>query len=115
MTARKSAFMHLALQVNRFYSGHTERCLFRPCAASGRTRNPEPGASWPTSSDFREESLCIVVSFVMPWRSGASVRRRLPDRAYLGVGELGVDEELERVELLVLLHEVVQHGAAQPG
>jgi hypothetical protein len=43
------------------------------------------------------------------------VGRRLPDRAYLGVGELGVDEELERVELLVLLHEAVQRGAVQPG
>src|SRR5712692_7063825 len=40
---------------------------------------------------------------------------RLLDRADLGAGELGVDEELERVELLVLLHEAVQRGAAQPG
>jgi hypothetical protein len=40
---------------------------------------------------------------------------RLLDRADLGAGELGVDEELERVELLVLLHEAVQRDAAQPG
>ena len=40
---------------------------------------------------------------------------RLLDRADLGAGQLGVDEELERVELLVLLHEAVQRGGAQPG
>jgi len=40
---------------------------------------------------------------------------RLLDGADLGAGELGVDEELERVELLVLLHEAVQRGGAQPG
>jgi hypothetical protein len=40
---------------------------------------------------------------------------RLLDRADLGAGEFGVDEEPERVELLVLLHEAVQRGAAQPG
>ena len=40
---------------------------------------------------------------------------RLLDRADLGAGELGVDEELEWVELLVGLHEAVQRGAAQPG
>jgi hypothetical protein len=40
---------------------------------------------------------------------------RLLDRADLGAGELGVDEELEPVELLVLLHEPVQRGGAQPG
>jgi hypothetical protein len=40
---------------------------------------------------------------------------RLFDWADLGAGELGVDEELERVDLLVLLHEAVQRGAAQPG
>ncbi|MGC1281736.1 MAG: hypothetical protein WA895_02270 [Streptosporangiaceae bacterium] len=40
---------------------------------------------------------------------------RLFDQADLGACELGVDEELERVELLVGLHEAVQHGAAQPG
>jgi len=40
---------------------------------------------------------------------------RLLDRAELGAGELGVDEELERVELLAGLHEAVQRGAAQPG
>src|SRR5712692_8140812 len=54
-------------------------------------------------------------------RRGSAVTRRhssagrLLDRADLGAGELGVDEELERVELLVLLHEAVQRGAAQPG
>ncbi len=46
-------------------------------------------------------------------RSGQSLR--LPDRADLGAGELGVDEELERVGLLVLLHQAVQRGDAQPG
>jgi hypothetical protein len=34
------------------------------------------------------------------WRSGGSVRRRLLDRADLDADEIGVDEELERVELL---------------
>ena len=33
----------------------------------------------------------------------------------LGAGELGIDEELERVGLLVLLHEPIQRGATQPG
>jgi len=47
--------------------------------------------------------------------SGARMWRRLLDRADLGAGELGVDEELERVELLVGLHEAVQRGAAQRG
>ena len=37
----------------------------------------------------------------------------LLDRADLGAGEVGVDEELEWVELLVLLHEAVQRGAAR--
>jgi hypothetical protein len=41
--------------------------------------------------------------------------RGLFDGADLGTGEFGVDEELERVELLVLLHEAVQRGAPQPG
>src|SRR5580658_1456082 len=40
---------------------------------------------------------------------------RLFDGADLGAGELGVDEELERVELLVGFHEAVQRGGAQPG
>src|SRR5580693_3018501 len=40
---------------------------------------------------------------------------RLFDRADLGAGELGINKELERVELLVLLHEAVQSGRAQPG
>ena len=40
---------------------------------------------------------------------------RLLDRADLGAGELGIDEELERVGLLVLLHQAVQRGGAQPG
>ena len=53
--------------------------------------------------------LCRALTVRRP-RAG-----RLFDRADLGVGELGVDEELERVELLVLLHEAVQRGAAQPG
>jgi hypothetical protein len=39
----------------------------------------------------------------------------LLDRADLGAGEFGVDEELERVELLAGLHEAVQRGGAQPG
>jgi len=34
--------------------------------AGGRTRNPEPGAPWPASSEFREESLSIVASFAVP-------------------------------------------------
>ena len=37
--------------------------------------------------------------------------RPLPDRAEFGAGLLGVDEELERVGLLVLLHEAVQGGS----
>ena len=48
-------------------------------------------------------------------KRAAACAGRLFDRADLGAGELGVDEELERVGLLVLLHEAVQGGAAQPG
>src|ERR1700722_8785568 len=40
---------------------------------------------------------------------------RLLDRADLGAGEVGVDEELERGELLGLLREAGEDGAAQPG
>jgi hypothetical protein len=40
-------------------------CAAMGCAG-GRTRNPGSGASRPTSSECREESLCIVVSFVAP-------------------------------------------------
>jgi hypothetical protein len=39
---------------------------------------------------------------------------RLFDRADLGSGELGVDEELERIELLVLLHEAASLLKADP-
>jgi hypothetical protein len=44
------------------------------------------------------------------WRQRAG---RLFDRADLDAGELGVDEELERVGLLVLLHEAVQRSPAR--
>ena len=40
---------------------------------------------------------------------------RLLGRSDLGTGEFGVDEEPERVELLVLLHEAVQRGAPERG
>ena len=50
-----------------------------------------------------------------PFGSRAPACAGLLDRADLGAGELGVDEELERVGLLVGLHEAVQRGAAQPG
>src|SRR5580658_3356694 len=85
-------------------------------AASRPTaRSPGPGVSWPTSSEFREESLCIVASLLCPDGPAPACAGRLLDRADLGGGELGVDEELERVELLVLLHEAVQCSTAQPG
>ncbi len=52
--------------------------------------------------------------------AGPGVARRasqaeLPDRAELGGGQLGVDEELERVGLLVPLHQAVQGGLAELG
>ena len=48
--------------VSRAASGPTA-CAAMGCAG-GRTRNPESGASWPTSSECREESLCTVVSCI---------------------------------------------------
>src|ERR1700722_6560250 len=51
------------------------------------------------------------------WRSSA--RRRVcvsaPPRGAFGPRLFGVDEELERIGLLVLLHEAVQGGSAQFG
>jgi hypothetical protein len=67
-TCRKAAERG-AHENQRRYHGDPPDCQHtaRPPRAAtgcvgGRTRNPEPGASWPTSSDFREESLCITVS-----------------------------------------------------
>jgi DNA-binding MarR family transcriptional regulator len=45
----------------------------------------------------------------------ASPHRALPDRAEFRAGLLGVDEELERVGLLVPLHQTVQGGLAEFG
>ena len=56
-----------------------------------------------------------MVSLLCPDGPASACGGWLLDRAELSAGQFGVDEELERVELLVLLHQVVQRGGAQPG
>src|SRR5262245_42098412 len=75
-----------------------------------------PAACWPSRVTSRH--VTSGISFHCPSGHVAGDRRGggwLLDQAELGAGELGVDEELERVALLVLVHEAAERGAAGPG
>src|SRR5260370_36726759 len=96
----------LAVTGLRLRAGGRWRCWSCGTAAS-HAGGPDPGPAG---------RLAEVVTGPVCRVTGASVRAgRLLHRADLGAGELGVDEEPERVGLLVLLHEAVQRGAAQAG
>ena len=62
---------------------------------------------------MREESLRIVVSLVVRWRCGVSVRGGYSAGPISALASSALIEELERVELLASLHQVVQLGAAR--